>query len=427
MTTIPKKKKANIPHLIGYTCTICHRHYPYEEELLTCPDCGDTAILDIDYDYDVISQHVSRESLQKDHTNSMWRYKAFLPLEERDYSSSLRVGWTPLYRSLRLGDELGLKALYVKDDGLNPTASLKDRASAVAVAKALELGYDTISCSSTGNAASSCAGNAAREGLKTVIFVPERAPQGKLAQMLVFGAHVVSVIGDYRETFNLSKAAIDKYGWYNRNAGINPVMAEGKKTVSFEIAEQLNFEPTDWVAVSVGDGCTIGGVYLGFRDLFALGMIDRIPKILGVQSTGCSPFVDAARDGVPLKPTPENTLADSISVGVPRNPVKALRAVSASNGAWIAVPDEDILDAMRVMGTVEGVFGEPAGVTSFAGVKRALELGIIKPGESVTCLVTGSGLKDVVNALRAAGEPIRCHPDLEELDRTDLIARLNKA
>ena len=308
-----------------------------------------------------------------------------------------------------------------------PSAEEPVASEAVAVAKALELGYDTISCSSTGNAASSCAGNAARVGLKTVIFVPERAPQGKLAQMLVFGAQVVSVIGDYRETFNLSKAAIDKYGWYNRNAGINPVMAEGKKTVSFEIAEQLNFAPTDWVAVSVGDGCTIGGVYLGFRDLFALGMIDRIPKILGVQSTGCSPFVDAARDGVPLKPTPENTLADSISVGVPRNPVKALRAVSASNGAWIAVPDEDILDAMRVMGTVEGVFGEPAGVTSFAGVKRALEQGIIKPGESVTCLVTGSGLKDVVNALRAAGEPIRCHPDLEELDRTDLIARLNKA
>ena len=177
MSTIPKEK-ANIPHLIGYI-TVCHRHYPYEEELLTCPDCGDTAILDIDYDYDVISQNVSREP-QKDHTNSMWRYKAFLPLGERDYSSSLRVGWTPLYRSLRLGDELGLKALYVKDDGLNPTASLKDRASAVAVAKALELGYDTISCSSTGNAASSCAGNAAREGLKTVIFVPERAPQGQI-------------------------------------------------------------------------------------------------------------------------------------------------------------------------------------------------------------------------------------------------------
>ena len=415
------KTKSNIPHLLGYTCTLCHKHYPYEEEMLTCPACGETGILDIDYDYDVIRRHFSRETLKSDHDNSMWRYKALFPLEDREYSSFLRVGWTPLYRSLRLGDELSLKAMYLKDDGVNPTASLKDRASGVAVAKALELGYDTISCSSTGNAASSCAGNAARVGLNTVIFVPERAPQGKLAQMLIFGAKVVSVIGDYRETFNLSKAAIAKYGWYNRNAGINPVMAEGKKTVSLEIAEQLHFEPTDWVAVSVGDGCTIGGVYLGFRDLFELGMIDHIPRILGVQSTGCSPFVDAARDNAPLKPTPENTLADSISVGVPRNPVKALRAVSASHGAWVAVSDEAILDAMREMGQKEGVFGEPAGVTSYAGVKQAVADGIIKGHETVTCICSGSGLKDVVNALKAAGDPIRCHPDLEELEQTDLF------
>ncbi|HZK28728.1 MAG TPA: pyridoxal-phosphate dependent enzyme, partial [Clostridia bacterium] len=177
---MPKTKKSNIPHFLGYTCTICHRHFPYEREMLTCPDCGEIGILDIDYDYDIIRKHISRDSLKDDHDNSMWRYKALMPLEDRDYTSFLRVGWTPLYRSLRLGDELGVKALYLKDDGLNPTASLKDRASGVAVAKALELDYDTISCSSTGNAASSCAGNAARMGLKTVIFVPERAPQGKL-------------------------------------------------------------------------------------------------------------------------------------------------------------------------------------------------------------------------------------------------------
>lgn len=418
---MPRTKKSNIPHLLGYTCTLCQRHYPYEEEMLTCPACGETGILDIDYDYDIIKKNISKTSLRQDHDNSMWRYKALMPLEDREYTDFLRVGWTPLYKSLRLGPALGIKALYLKDDGLNPTASLKDRASGVAVAKALELGYDTISCSSTGNAASSCAGNAARMGLKTVIFVPERAPQGKLAQMLIFGARVVSVIGDYRETFNLSKAAIAKYGWYNRNAGINPVMAEGKKTVSLEIAEQLNFEPTDWVAVSVGDGCTIGGVYLGFRDLYELGMIDRIPKILGVQSTGCSPFVDAARDQAPLKPTPENTLADSISVGVPRNPVKALRAVSASYGAWVAVPDEAILAAMREMGQKEGVFGEPAGVTSYAGVKQAVAEGIIKADETVTCICSGSGLKDVVNALKAAGDPIKSRPDLEELEASDLF------
>lgn len=415
------RTKSDIPHLAGYTCTLCHRHYPYVEEMLTCPHCGETGILDIDYDYGVIRRAFSKESLARDRDNSMWRYKALLPLEDREYDSFLRVGWTPLYASLRLGRELGVRALYIKDDGLNPTASLKDRASGVAVAKALELGYGTIACSSTGNAASSCAGNAARVGLKTVIFVPDRAPQGKLAQMLIFGARVVSVAGDYRETFNLSKAAIAKYGWYNRNAGINPVMAEGKKTVALEIAEQLNFDLTDWVAVSVGDGCTIGGVYLGFRDLFELGMIDRLPRILGVQSTGCSPFVDAARSGRPLEPTAENTLADSISVGIPRNPVKALRAVEATGGAWIAVPDEAILDAMKAMGEKEGVFGEPAGVTSYAGVRQAVSEGLIRPDETVTCICSGSGLKDVANALKAGGQPVRSRPDLEELEKTGLF------
>ena len=291
----------------------------------------------------------------------------------------------------------------------------------MAVAKAIELGYDTIACSSTGNAASSCAGSAARMGLKAVIFVPERAPEGKVAQLMIFGAKLVSVHGDYEATFELSKAAIDKYGWYNRNAGINPVMIEGKKTVSLEIAEQLHFEPTDWVACSVGDGCTIGGVYNGFYDLFKMGLIDRIPRILGVQSTGCCPFVDAARENRPLVPTPENTIADSIAVGVPRNPVKALRAVHDSNGAWIAVSDEQILDTMRVLGRTEGVFGEPAGVTATAGVREAVARGIIKPDETVTVISTGSGLKDVKNALRAAGKPILCEPSLEALEASGIL------
>lgn len=214
----------------------------------------------------------------------MFRYAPLMPVRPRDFSRFLRVGWTPLYPSNKLGAELGIKALYIKDDGLNPTASLKDRASAVAVAKALELGYDTIACSSTGNAASSLAGNAARMGVKAVIFVPERAPEGKVAQLMIFGAKVISVQGNYRETFELSRAAIDKYGYYNRNAGINPTLTEGKKTVALEIAEQLNWSVTDWVAVSVGDGCTIGGVYNGFHDLYELGFIERIPKYLA-----CSP------------------------------------------------------------------------------------------------------------------------------------------
>lgn len=407
-------------HIAGVRCTVCGRVMPYREQM-TCPHCGEKGILDILFDYDYIKKGFTKKSLADNHDNSMFRYAPLMPVQPRDFSRFLRVGWTPLYPSNKLGAELGIKALYIKDDGLNPTASLKDRASAVAVAKALELGYDTIACCSTGNAASSLAGNAARMGVKAVIFVPERAPEGKVAQLMIFGAKVISVQGNYRETFELSRAAIDKYGYYNRNAGINPTLTEGKKTVALEIAEQLGWFVTDWVAVSVGDGCTIGGVYNGFHDLYELGFIERIPKILGVQSTGCCPFVDAARENRDLIPAEENTLADSIAVGVPRNPKKALRAVSASNGAWIAVSDEDILATMGILGCSEGVFGEPAGVTATAGVMKAVQQGIIKPNETVTTISTGSGLKDVKNALRAAGRPHKCAPSIEALEASGII------
>ena len=407
-------------HIAGVRCTVCGRVMPYREQM-TCPHCGEKGILDILFDYDYIKKSFTKKSLADNHDNSMFRYAPLMPVRPRDFSRFLRIGWTPLYPSNKLGAELGIKALYIKDDGLNPTASLKDRASAVAVAKALELGYDTIACSSTGNAASSLAGNAARMGVKAVIFVPERAPEGKVAQLMIFGAKVISVQGNFRETFELSRAAIDKYGYYNRNAGINPTLTEGKKTVALEIAEQLGWSVTDWVAVSVGDGCTIGGVYNGFHDLYELGFIERIPKILGVQSTGCCPFVDAARENRDLIPAEENTLADSIAVGVPRNPKKALRAVSASNGAWIAVSDEDILATMGILGRSEGVFGEPAGVTASAGVMRAVRQGIIKPNETVTTISTGSGLKDVKNALRAAGRPHKCAPSIEALEASGII------
>ena len=409
--------------VLGYRCTICGKEFPFEPERYTCPHCGEKGILDIVYDYGEVRKVLTRETLAQNRDNSMWRYRALMPVADTtDVSRFLRIGWSPLYESKKLRDELGVKALFIKDDGINPTASLKDRASGVAVAKAIELGYDTISCSSTGNAASSCAGSAARMGLKAVIFVPKRAPQGKVAQLMIFGAKLVVVDGDYEQTFELSRAAIEKYGWYNRNAGINPVMSEGKKTVAMEIAEQLHFNVTDWVACSVGDGCTIGGVYTGFKDLYELGLIDRIPRILGVQSTGCCPFVNADKvPGHELVPTPEETLADSISVGVPRNPKKAQRAVYDSDGRWIAVSDDDILNAMRLLGRNEGVFSEPAGATATAGVKAAIEQGIIRSTETVTVISTGSGLKDTANALKAAGKPYICAPTLDALEKSGIL------
>jgi threonine synthase len=344
----------------------------------------------------------------------MWRYLDFLPIEEGSRLGPLRAGWSPLYRADALGHVLGLDNLYIKDDGLNPTSSLKDRASAIAVAWALRAGKDTVACSSTGNAASSLAGAAASVGLKSVIFVPERAPQGKLTQLLVFGATVVSVKGDYGATFRLSAQAIEKYGWYNRNAAVNPYLSEGKKTVSMEIAEQLGlairgaeapgFTAPDFAAVSVGDGCTIAGVWKGFKDLYAVGLIDKLPRLISVQAEGCCPINRAIERNAPIEPMEENTLADSIAVGVPRNGGKALAAIRESNGITVNVSDGEILGAMRLLGKHAGVFGEPAGVTGTAGLAKAAARGLVPHDALVVSIVTGNGLKDVAGAQSALAQ-----------------------
>ena len=400
-------------YIKGYRCTLCGAEFKEGEVGLTCPHCGEKGILDVVYDYDALKKVLTREYFEKNRNYSMWRYAPIMGIQEDHIDEMLRVGWTPLYRARRLEKELGVKELFVKDDGLNPSGSSKDRASGVAVLKAVEAGAKTIACSSTGNAASSCACQAAHIGLKAVIFVPKRAPIGKATQICLYGATLVKVDGDYKAAFQLSKQAIDKYGWYNRNAAINPWMVEGKKTVSLEIAEQLGFKPTDWVCVSVGDGCTVGGVYKGFHDLKELGLIERIPRILAVQSTGCEPFVIADHNNE----AEENTIADSIAVGIPRNPIKAINAVRNSNGVWISVPDSDILEVEALLGRTEGIFGEPAGVASLAGLMKALKEGIIRKDESVTFIVTGNGLKDPANAQKAITQPEVMKPDLAILDK----------
>ena len=345
----------------------------------------------------------------------MWRYRELLPVEEDTPNTPLRVGWSPLYEEPRLAEQLGLKRLWVKDDGQNPTASLKDRASAMAVAKAREAGAKVIACSSTGNAASSLAGNAAAAGLKTYIFVPSRAPKGKVAQLMTFGATVISVQGSYEETFELSKQAIDRWGWYNRNAAINPYLSEGKKTVSLEIAEQLGWKMPDYLAISVGDGCTIAGVWKGLKDLYAIGFIDKLPRLISAQAEGCHPINRAIAENKPWEPMEENTLADSIAVGVPRNADKALMAIRESNGIVVNVTDEEIMAAQKLLGTTCGVFGEPAGVTGTAGVKKLCEQGVLGANDTVVSVVTGNGLKDVANAIKFCGEPMSLPNDLDLL------------
>ena len=236
-----------------------------------------------------------------------------------------------------------------------------------------------------------------------------------VAPKVMSWATFISVQGSYEDTFELSKAAIDRWGWYNRNAAINPYLSEGKKTVTLEILEQLGWCVPDYIALSVGDGCTIAGAWKGLKDLYAAGFIDRLPRLISVQAEGCCPLNRAVQTGRPWAPMEENTLADSIAVGVPRNPDKALRAIRESDGVAVNVSDGEILEAMRLLGRTQGVFGEPAGAAGTAGVKKALELGLISPDSTVVSIVTGNGLKDVQNGIKAAGEPMLVSPDMDAL------------
>jgi threonine synthase len=400
----------NVEFVTGLKCVFCGAIYstriPY-----TCPACGITGILDVQYNYPAIARRMTRRSLAKRPEYSHWRYRELLPIRKDAVLPSLQVGWTPVVETASLARHLGLKTLYLKDDGRNPTGSLKDRASAVGVAKAREKQQKIIACASTGNAASSLAGMAASLGLRSVIFVPERAPEPKVTQLLIFGATVLRVRGSYEDAFQLCQNSCERWGWYNRNSAINPYLVEGKKTAGLEICEQLAWQVPDWVAVSVGDGCTIAGVWKGFYEMKALGLIESTPHMLGVQAAGAAPVTTAFRSGEALKPIEPHTIADSIAVGVPRNWKKAVLAVQASGGTMINVQDEKILEAMRSAGRLTGIFAEPAAATAVAGVHRAVEDGIIKRTASVLALITGNGLKDIRGAQSAVSKRFDIAPD----------------
>ncbi|HXR39259.1 MAG TPA: threonine synthase [Terracidiphilus sp.] len=407
-------------NVTGLRCVHCGRTYNTEEVDLWCPACGHhDGILDVLYDYEAIRRELNPQVLAANSNHSIWRYLPLLPVDDRTLLPHLQVGWTPLYDAPALADELGVARCWVKDEGRNPTASFKDRASALGVVKALEKKASKIACASTGNAASSLAGFAAAANLPAAIFVPANAPPAKVAQLLVFGAQVFSVEGTYDQAWELCMQASAEFGWYNRNCAINPYLIEGKKTVSLELAEQfLSLTPgsfPDWVVVSVGDGCTIGGVGKGLREMHTLGFIPRLPRMLGVQADGCKPFLTAWRQNSSLVPCEAHTLADSIAVGHPRNFAKGMRAVTESGGAFVAVTDEEILQSIPLLARKAGVFGEPAGVAGVAGVRRAVESGLIHRSESVAIVMTGNGLKDIQSALRAVGHTISVRPNMEDV------------
>jgi threonine synthase len=415
-------------HIKTLKCLLCGREHGVHETLYTCLDCGPTGVLDVVYDMDVVAQRWLRHRVQQSETNlpaSIWRYQDLLPVQEERYRPPLQIGWTPLYHSTALArcytEQHGMSLpenLYLKDDGRNPTASYKDRASVMAVMKAQELGKDVITCASTGNAASSLAGLAASLGITTYIFLPESASQAKVAQLLMFGANVMMVRGTYDQAFDLCLQATEQWGWYSRNSGFNPYLGEGKKTGALEICEQLDWHVPDKVFVPVGDGCIIGGIWKGFCDLYALECIDRLPQLIGVQAAGANPLEIAFETGNTIQPQPHiHTIADGIAVGQPRDGLKALRAVRESHGRMISVTDDEILDAMRGLARYAGVFAESAGATAFAGLIKLTQQGLIDKDERVVVLVTGNGLKDIDTAIRVAGDPFVIDPEFEAAKR----------
>lgn len=408
------------PTFSHYQCSLCHTTYTPEEVTYTCPRDGGN--LDVVLDYEGILRYVEPQSIFSSPEPSLWRYLPLLPvLEPGGFGTPLHMaGWTPLYQPPALKERLGLNQLWIKDEGRNPTASFKDRASAVLVARARQIGAEVVVTASTGNAGAALAGMSAAVGQKAIIFAPAKAPPAKIAQLLIFGAKVILVDGNYDSAFDLTIEAANEFGWYCRNTGYNPFTAEGKKTAAFEIWESiLRFQPKNarplCIFVSVGDGNIISGIHKGFKDLAALGWLEQMPRLFGVQSELSAAVANAYFAGTEeIIPVAATTIADSISSDLPRDGVRAVRAATQTKGAYLTVPDGEIYGGIAQLGKV-GIFTEPAGSTAYIGMLKALQSGLVTPDDPVLVISTGSGLKDIRAATAAVNPAPIIEPTMKAL------------
>ena len=408
-------------HILHLQCVLCEARYDPGKVEYTCPACGPLGVLEVQYDYASIAQRISRATLSNDRDPTFLRYRALLPVSYSHIeTTALAIGGTPLYPVNRLRSYLGMSNLWLKDDSRNPSASLKDRASIIAVMRAEGR---TLACASTGNAASSLAVQAASVGLPCYIFVPYNAPRAKIVQLLMCGATVFAVQGSYDDAFDLCIEACNTFGWYNRNTGYNPYLVEGKKTVGLEIAEQLQWQVPDSVIVPTGDGCIISGVYRGFEDFYRLGIIDRIPRMIAVQAEGSPAIVRALEgDGI-VRPYPAHTIADGISVSLPRNGAMAVKVIRESGGFGITVSDAEILEAEKELARLTGVFAEPSGAACYAGLIRLLSEGRIERDERTVLLVTGSGLKSIDAVVSSAGSVVPIEKGAEGMQMVEKVVK----
>lgn len=406
--------------LLGLRCVRCSQVLPVpgpsEPFLDACPACGGNLAALVDTA--TLRRTVTRASLAHNPNPGLWRYLPFLPVEGRGGVERLQMGPSPLLRAPVLGRLVGLDRLWLKDETRNPSASLKDRATAVALAVAHERGVRIVAGASTGNASSSLACFAARLGMSAVIFVPGAAPQAKVAQLLLYGAQVVAVRGTPDDALDLCVAACRELGWYPGNTGQNPYTREGTKTCAFEMVEQLGWQVPDAVFVSAGDGNILSGLWKGFVELREAGLTDRCPRLVAVQASACDAIARAFARGGVVEPAEGETIAGGIGVRMPRDADAALAALRDSQGFAVSVGDEDILEAMKMLACTEGILAEAAAAATVAGLLRATSSGLVPSSALCVAVITGSGLKDGAALDRSSGRPSHIiEPRLDALRR----------
>ncbi|MGF1524488.1 MAG: threonine synthase [Leptolyngbyaceae cyanobacterium] len=399
---------------------------------LRCRECGETydlgakhvcedvcfGPLEVAYNYDTIRQRVSRASIEAG-PKSIWRYKDFLPVTS-EHPIDVGTGMTPLLKANRLARRLGLKSLYIKNDAVNmPTLSFKDRVVSVALTRAQELGFTTVSCASTGNLANSTAAIAAHAGLDCCVFIPSDLEAGKVLGTLIYGPTVMAVKGNYDQVNRLCSEVANTHGWGFVNINLRPYYSEGSKTLGFEVAEQLGWQLPDHIVAPLASGSLFTKIYKGFQEFIKTGLVDdKAVRFSGAQAEGCSPIAQAFHEGrdfiTPVKP---NTIAKSIAIGNPADGIYALETARKTNGHIEAVTDAEIVDGIKLLAETEGIFTETAGGTTIAVLKKLADEGKINPDETTVAYITGNGLKTQEAVQGYIGEPLTIDPKLDAFER----------
>ncbi|MCW5879609.1 MAG: threonine synthase [Anaerolineae bacterium] len=404
---------STLPHVLGLRCRECGARYP-EAPQYVCDECFGP--LEVEYDYDYIRAHVTRERIASGPWN-LWRYADLLPVAA-DKAVGIPSGFTPLLRADRLGRALGLKHLYIKNDTVNPTYSFKDRVVSMAISKAVEFGFDTIGCASTGNLANSVAAHAARAGIRAFVFIPSDLEWAKINASLVYGPTLVAVDGTYDDVNRLCAMLADEYGWAFVNVNVRPYYSEGGKTLGYEVAEQLGWRAPDHVVVPMASGSVLTKITKGLDEFKKLGLIDNRPtRVSGAQAAGCSPIVNAFVQGKshaePVKP---NTIAKSLAIGSPADAPYALRIFRETGGAAEVATDDEVIEGICLLAETEGIFAETAGGVTIAVLKKLAQSGRIAPDEVTVAYVTGNGLKTSIVLEGRLAEGLHIKPTLRSFE-----------